>query len=54
MIGTIDNEELSIEIAQLVRENLDIAQKVKKSGKTGPIMHLVGKIMKKYRNKADP
>jgi len=33
---------------------MDIAIKIKKTGKTGPVMHLVGKVMKKYNNRADP
>ena len=54
MTGSVDSSSLATDITQIVHENMDIATKIKKTGKQGPIMHLVGKIMKKHNNRVDP
>lgn len=39
---------------EVVETNPDVVKKIIKTGKQGPVMHLVGIIMKSSGNRADP
>lgn len=55
MTGKVEmNKELMAQVKEVVETNPDVVKKVLKSGKQGPVMHLVGKIMKSNSNKVDP
>lgn len=55
MTGKVElSKELIAQVKEVVDSNPEVVKKVIKSGKQGPVMHLVGIIMKAHGNRADP
>jgi Asp-tRNA(Asn)/Glu-tRNA(Gln) amidotransferase B subunit len=48
------SEELKLACEQVISENADVVHKIIKTGRPGPAMHLVGKVMKLTERKGDP
>lgn len=55
MVGKVEtNAELEKATQDVVNSNIEIVKKILRTGKQGPVMHLVGVVMKNTQNKADP
>lgn len=55
MVGKFTGDaELLKSVEKAVNGNMDVVKKILRTGKQGPVMHLVGIIMRQTQNKADP
>jgi Asp-tRNA(Asn)/Glu-tRNA(Gln) amidotransferase B subunit len=55
MVGKVTTDtELQKEAKKVVDANMEIVKKVRKTGKQGPVMHLVGLVMKSTKKRGDP
>lgn len=50
----LSNQEVEEAIDQVMKEQAQVVQKILKTGKTGPVMALVGQSMKKLNKRGDP
>lgn len=50
----LSNQEVEEAIDQVMKEHAQVVQKILKTGKTGPVMALVGQSMKKLNKRGDP
>jgi|LakMenE01Jun11ns_1017448.scaffolds.fasta_scaffold9414630_1 Asp-tRNA(Asn)/Glu-tRNA(Gln) amidotransferase B subunit len=55
MVGKVTTDkELQQEAKKVVDANIDLVKRVRKTGKQGPVMHLVGLVMKSTKKRGDP